>query len=371
MKLHLFNNNFFTFIYSLMLLTLITYPGSPVLFQLLIYEHQISYMFFCIIITIINALHYENTNKYIFYSILLFLAIVLASGKLISVRESALLICAISLVSLSCKTLERIINNIVLISVTLIIVNLVLISFVDLEEWKVLDLSYLAPQPIQARQIQHGFEYYMPFYLTVQAIFPEENILNFYFSRNTYFFSEATMVWLTFLPLFFYLLSKNISIKSAFYIFIFIVALATSLSMTGLIAMITSYIVLNSRSKAIKIILLLPFVIYFKEIMYYFPAKYAQISQIFDIYYQFDLLLSDNYKSYGVLFIIKHYGFFVIIPYAIINIYIISKFKYFNKYEKMALLSSMIIYLRINQITVLLALLMFSYFYKKHAIRIT
>ena len=349
-----------------MLLTLITYPGSPVLFQLLIYDHQKAYMIFCLIITIINALHYEKTNKYILYALLILLAIVLVSGKLISVRESALLICAISMVSLNCKTLGRIINNIVLISILLIATNWGSLLIPDLEGWHVLDLAHLAPQPIQARQIQHGFEYYMPFYLTVHAIYPEENILNFKFSRFVYYFSEATGVWFVMLPLLFHQMSKKITLKSVVYVGLFVVALITSMSMTGIIAMIVSFILFYYKSKLIKIVLPLLLIIYFKDLLYYFPTKYLQYDKIFDIYYQFELLMSDKYKSYGFLFIIKHYGFYVLIPYALINLYILSKFKHFNKYENMALLSSMIMYLRMNQVTVLLVLLLFSYFYKRH-----
>ncbi len=336
----------------ILLATVIVYPSSPVLFQLLLGDHQVAVAIAALVIVAITLRWRldrrpvtSSSSRRIVVLYCLSIGVVCVASFLIhgtraGIRDSIFLlsICT-TILCLAKRDYVRVVENYALfLSLLIIVSGVIVIAFfsglIGERGWLVSRLSISKTNPVYARQKAGDSNYYMPLYLAVIPI-PGDYQDSGSFTRQPFIFTEPTYTWAYLAPLWFLIYSDKVFRRRILCLSAIGGALLFSSAVLGMLsALVALYLVLLSkmiRKRAgvllLGVLAVLVLALYYKPVLESVaPDKLSQVAYFserinisdFDIApFGVNVGGGDEPITYGSLDVLVRYGYVGAIAYVL------------------------------------------------------
>lgn len=395
---------------AFLLLLLVTYPQSPVLFLFFNEYNAELYVLYATVLFLLIAQFNPRlrTGKhtyigFFFIYLIIYAVSIVKTKNITAIRDIMTVALVLTMViGLHKEQFISIFRKYVLLNAGFLLISIV-VTFICLlvgfDGWGVAELTLISENsPVYIRNEWADFHYFMPFYLTLITIADQaqEIAFGFTFERMPFLYIEPSSVWSYTLGLLFYTLGdRKIPCRSTI-ILIFITALLFSCSVYGLIVLIAMcllYVYSLSRFLRSNYIISISLLLAAIVLVAYKPsimeavlsvigdnklAQYQHYYDIIDLKGSLTLFgidaseLADKteHKSYGVLGVFIRYGIFGMFFYVCIWLTILFKALslcfsqlYYSKtmmYYSMACISSLLVQLKSPQMNLLLPILLLA-----------
>ncbi len=242
-------------IFPFLLLIIITYPSSPVLFLTLFENNKEVYIIYLLIILLFTLLVKKETystrkDKVHIYILLYFISIgfvylctIINSNTGVVQRDLfTLCVLLIMYIKLTGKIFIKIFQNMIFIFciilyISFIVSLLLVLNIINLDVWNAANLSLYDNNPIVSRYKYGDFIYYFPYYFAVvpTSEYAPQNLFGIAFNRLPFIFTESTYTWSYIAPYFLVVVIDKRFKNRNFCLLIFSLCLLFSFSNYGLI----------------------------------------------------------------------------------------------------------------------------------------
>ena len=389
---------------AFILFLLITYPSSPVLFLLFgVYNVELYMLYSTIFFVLVllkkpgeeggNAVYKKILISYVIvYSLSLFLLKnVTAARDLITVA-----VILVMIIRLPQGVFINIFRKYILLSTAILFVSIIttiIFHFIGFEEWEVSKLTFISRNnPAYVRSEWADYRYFMPLYMSLITVSDSvaEIAFGITFERMPIMYDEPTSLWVVTLGSFFYALGDKSLQYRLFVLSILTAGLLLSFSVYGvlvLFCMLFYYLYMRVElfrrynyvmlAGLLFIMLLLNLNPYFLDSILTAIGgnkyhQYLYFSEVINLKDAITFLgvsagTETEHRSYGALSVFVRYGILGILLYAYVWYLILMRtFKICRKtikghkpilYFSMAILSSLLLYLKNPQMNLLLPIL--------------
>lgn len=260
-------------VFPILLVILVSYPTSPVLFQILASNYQTTIAICAFIILVCSVLFKSDTKslkfngcrRIIFYYCITNCAVCLLSSVFtrmtVGIRD-ALFIAALSSAALFLhrRVFIRIVENYaflisVLIAVSTLSIGAFFLGLIERESCYVSLSIVNESNPVYTRQIGSDFTYYFPFFVCVIPIpnYVENLGFGIAFIRQPFIFTEPTYTWTYLAPVWFLVYSDKAFRNRTFCLSFLTLGLLLSFSVWGILsAGLILYILLIVKLRMIR-----------------------------------------------------------------------------------------------------------------------